>query len=298
MEQCIGRRAVIAGITGVMVTGRSAAPGAAQDKPVELFPGYPGYRGYVGGVDGVGDHARLDDLVALDAGFDRTAEDRANLDAGRRLGLAGGPHLWTFENWMAVEAERGFAPVCYWCAILRADERTPPVGVAPDPNDPRLAIGTPRTSWWRGALASERGLPASAVTGAFATDQHLRAYILLAHPGQHLNAAEVQAGAATTVDALNSVGGASPDARWLLTNALDQGGYAPTPASAAPDDQAFMLWSAFASVAVSMPGPVHSALLSQLQFAIDGWIADTAAGEAASLVAWIRDHDALPVVTG
>lgn len=77
---------------------------------VELYPGYPGYIGYVMSVDGVGDHACLEDLEDEDRSFDRKAEDDANLKAARSLSINGGSELWTWENWMAIEAERGMVP--------------------------------------------------------------------------------------------------------------------------------------------------------------------------------------------
>lgn len=297
MMRRLGRRDLVLSVPGGLLLSLSARSAYSQCQSIEIYPGYPGYRGYVTGVDGVGDHACLETLLALSPDFDQNREDRLNREAAIRLGLAGNPEVWTWENWMSVEAERGLSPVCYWCAFVEADRRVPPVGIAPTPGDPRLAIGNGTTSWWRAALARDRGLPEWSVTDLFPTDQHLRANVLLTNPSPHLNAEQLLAAAEAMVDGLNISGGATFDPVALLRVALDQGGYAPTPPTAAQDDQVIMLISAFLAVGTLMPDGVSSAFLSQLDLAIEGWLADRAMGETASLAAWILSNDAVPLVT-
>lgn len=107
---------------------------------VEVYPGYPGYRGLVTGIRPVGDHACLDDLKRLDSGFSRSDEDAKNRRAARNLGLAGIFTDWTWENWMAIEVERGDAPQCYSCLILDPSIQANTAGVEYDPTDPRILI--------------------------------------------------------------------------------------------------------------------------------------------------------------
>lgn len=126
---------------------------------MELSPGYPGYQGYVTGVDGPGDHACLEVLQLTAPSFDRDREDGENTTAAQRLGLSGAPDNWTWENRMAVEAERGLEPTCYSGAILNAPTHEGSVGpssVAPD--DPRLLLGGFGTTLALSRIEQEFGL--------------------------------------------------------------------------------------------------------------------------------------------
>ena len=205
---------------------------------VELYPRYPGYQGYVTGLDGVGDHACLDDLEAQNAVFSRRDEDAANLAAGRRLGLEGPVTTWTWENWLAVEAERGMTPTCYYCALANANQRPEPVGTPVQYDDPRLLLG--RIGEWNvlNRYTAERGLNYRNVPGV--TDYQLRAISGLANPGRHLSATQLLATYDSTLDFLFGPGGfLNPDP--LLPTLYDQGGYFPLPANASPADQEFAL---------------------------------------------------------
>jgi len=94
----------------------------------------------VTGIRPVGDHACLDDLKHLDPGFSRSDEDAKNRQAARNLGLTGTFSDWTWENWMAIEVERGDAPQCYSCLILDSSIQANTAGVEYDPTDPRVLI--------------------------------------------------------------------------------------------------------------------------------------------------------------
>ncbi len=138
----INRRTLLGGTAGWALHATLPRDVDAQCEAVEVYPGYPGYRGYITGLDGVGDIACLDDLEALDSNFDRAAEDTANLAAAARLKLTGSPETWTWENWMAIEAERRLVPTtCYACAITAASNRPPPTRAPVQSNDPRLLLG-------------------------------------------------------------------------------------------------------------------------------------------------------------
>ena len=151
------RRAVIAGAGALTLRAAVGDLTSAQCSEVEVFPGYPGFRGYVTGVDGFGDVACLAELEASDSGFDRDDVNRLNQAAASRLGIAGQPTDWTWENWMAIEAERGLAQTCYSCAIEDGAVRGEPSQSIIPPNDPRLL-----NPWAARSLTYARqGLPGS-----------------------------------------------------------------------------------------------------------------------------------------
>lgn len=86
---------------------------------VELAPGYPGYRGFVTGLFGPGEATCLEELQRRNPWFDRGQQDAENLAAAARLGLAGDPSHWVWENWLAIEAKRGLPLTCYIDAYRR-----------------------------------------------------------------------------------------------------------------------------------------------------------------------------------
>jgi len=273
----------------------ASAPAVPAPAPgcelVELYPGYPGYRGYVTGLDGLGDYACLEELERMNYGFNRQAVDAANLTAAQRVGLAGQPVEWTWENWMAIEAELGYPPTCYACAILAAPQRTPTSGVTAIPGDPRLLIGDMWGSAAVSTLSAERGIPAWRVTSVVPTDRVLRALVGMAHPGRHLTAAQIAEGSGAVLDGLVTPGNFLDVAR-LWDNLIDQGGYAPTPHRAHPDDQVLMIMlGAEALAGFSVPF-VSTGLYNQLQRSGTEWNAAALSGPTVSFAEWIRQSGA------
>ncbi|MDQ3523852.1 MAG: hypothetical protein M3451_02225 [Chloroflexota bacterium] len=112
---------------------------------VELYPGYPGYRGNITGVmphyGGLGDYECMHILEQDFPQFDRAQEDRANQQAADALGINGPMNLWTWENWMLIEAERGLVPSCYTCLMLDTTSTPHRMNVYPDPDDYRILTG-------------------------------------------------------------------------------------------------------------------------------------------------------------
>jgi len=236
---------------------------------VELYPGYPTYRGYVTGVDGVGDFACLQDLEVASPSFDRVHEDAANLAAARRLGLAGGPELWTWENWMAVEAERGLPPTCYSCAVLQAANRPEPTGTPVAWDDPRLLIGTYGST----------------------TFVRLRAMNGMANSGRHLNAEQHREAYDPWVDAL-SAKGSYVNVGLLWDGLVAQGGYAPTPADAHPDDQVFMVAAGLDALSDFLTPTSRTMTRARLQNEIVEWQADGLSGGSLSFAEFLRQRGA------
>lgn len=234
----ITRRAVLGRCLGGALLTTPGARAGAQCTLVELAPGYPGYGGNVTGVDGPGDAACVEDLERTDAGFDQAREDAENLAAAGRLGLAGGPNEWTWENWMAVEVEGGLPPTCYACAIRNAPTRLPAPRRAPVRwDDPRLLVGSYGTTQALSLLLAKHGLPPSTFGSMLQYDHELRALTGLVFPG-HWSAPQVLDGYDALVTTFGA-GGQTVDVPRALDALLTQGGYVPTPPTAHPEDQVF-----------------------------------------------------------
>ncbi len=170
-------------------TNAVALAAAAQCELVELYPGYPGYQGFVTGVDGVGDYACLEDLESADATFSKSRQDRLNREAAEELDITGSMDVWTWENWLAIEAERGLTPTCYYCAFAAAEARPEPRDVPRDPSDPRLLAGR-----FGETTINQRYFEERDMISRFAyqwEDYQLRALAGLAFPSDHPNAEQL-----------------------------------------------------------------------------------------------------------
>jgi hypothetical protein len=265
-------------------------PSSAGCALVELVPGYPGYAGYVTGLDGVGDHACLEDLVAADPTFDREAMDSYHLITAGYIGLAGGPTDWTWENWMAIEAQLGLPATCYSCAIANAPYRDEPVGTGISPNDPRLLIGSFGTT-----IALDRLLPpfqpgSTALRSTLPYDHYLRAAAGPGNPGEHLNAAEVWAQYEAAIAAIAADKWFDP--QMMYQSILTQGGYVPVPPAAHPQDQVFVARMVIEVMARTTMDPVAgNAFVARFDYSADAWLAsrlDNASAPETGLAEWLR----------
>ena len=234
----------------------TTAPSSKDCQLVELYPGYPGYSGYVAGVDGPGEVACLDDLIATDPSFEKIAEDAANRAAARAIELAGLPADWTWENWMAIEAERGLPLTCYSC-LFRDDDPQPVLPrAASEPSDPRLLMGgygTTDAISQSAALADMGPMATNFIREQFRADHMLRAFVGLTWPGHHT--AEEMIGAYDTLfEGIAGPGNAliGFEAQQMWETILIQGGYAPTPSTAHIDDQLYMVRTSVEAICVSL----------------------------------------------
>lgn len=246
---------------------RSRQGSSQECEMVELYPGYPGYRGYVTGLDGVGDHACLNDLLAEDAFFSRDEEDRENRRAGRRLGIQSSFDEWTWENWLAVEAERGMTPTCYACALFNADERAEPRNTPVLRDDPRLLLGELGEDSVYRRYAAKNNI---STTGFVLDDYQLRAIIGMANPGEHLNATELLDGYENLLDQLHSPG-QFLDAARMCRMLAKGGGYFPVPENAAADDQVFAVLVGLLGIQPFAVPDFFEGTMSHFERLITGW---------------------------
>lgn len=260
---------------------------------VELHPGYPGYQGYVTGVEGIGDHACLEDLEARNANFSKTREDKANLDAARAIGLSGGPDLWTWENWMQIEAERGMTPTCYTCAGF-AGIRAEPTGTGIGYDDPRLILGmgslgtvTIHRAWER-----ENGL--STWASRRTTDFELM--IIVRTFNGPLNAEEV---IEIAMDSLGGLYGTTNgtasrvDTQGAWDRMVERGGYFDVPGSAAIDDQLAIMFLSVLGLEQCMGFQNADYLRTKLTSAMDDWLLELSTGDyRGSFAEYLQDLDA------
>lgn len=225
-------------------TNVGALATAAQCTLVELYPGYPGYQGFVTGVDGMGDHVCLEDLESQNPSFSKSREDRLNRAAAETLGIKGPMNVWTWENWMAIEAERDLIPTCYSCAFVAGDARLEPQGVSPDSDDPRLLAGRLLGTTIADRYATENGI---FYRGTPLEDYQLRAWAYLVFTDDHPNADDLLKHYETLLDAWHSAigdGGLSlyDSIDDMCRTLIEQGGYFPVPSTAHPDDQLFAMY--------------------------------------------------------
>lgn len=278
------RRILIGSAAGSVLAATVRRPTRAQCQAVELRPGYPGYAGYVTGLAGFGDAACLDTLLIENPGFDHAVEDAENLAAASRLGVDGTPDEWPWENWMAIEAERGTWPTCYSCAIFGA---TPRSGFPADwviPDDPRLLIGGYATTTAVDRLSAEFGR----LDSLFPYDRHLRAVAGLLQPG-YLDPwamLETYRGIAAAVTSTQYI-----DVHYLWGSLIEQGGYAPVPTSATMEDQEFMIWTALEAVANFMPDDSAATAGRMMEAATQSWRIGVLEGSDTPLRVFLQSSD-------
>ena len=215
---------------------------------VPLYPGYPGYRGYLPDTVGLLEWACPDDFTAIRQGFSKESEDRANLRSAGALGIDGIAEDWTWEHWMAIEAERGLTPTCYTCMLLGPA----PTYFGPDPqrldthDDARYLLGTPESTEIALRWFDKNGIPQGSL-GTILTDYELRALSGIMAAGGYLNAEQVLAASEEVLEIWYCVEKPCQylDGTSLCRTLIQQGGYVPTPDEAAYPDQAFTVLLGF-----------------------------------------------------
>ena len=282
----------------------TVAPSSTGCELVELYLGYPGYRGYVAGIDGPGEVACLADLIAADPGFDRAAEDAANLAAARAIGLSGTPKDWTWENWMAIEAERGLPPICYSCLFRDPGPQEGGQKAAWDPADPRLQMGGYGTTQAIAAAIARTGAePGGNIEGFFQSmldpddeddlgaDHVLRALVGATWPGHHT--------APEMLSAYDEVFAILMDMETQITydhiweSMLAQGGYAPTPPGVDIEDQLYMIRTGMEAWCAGTTPDICETELSlydefEKKFLVE--VGSAQLGADMSYAAWLREN--------
>jgi hypothetical protein len=254
---------------------------------IELYPGYPGYRGFVAGLAGPGEVACLEQLQRDFPWFDRDREDQENAAAAVRLGLAGGPKDWVWENWLAIEAERGLPLTCYICAreqfAAGASFQAAPV----NPNDVRLLVGSFGSSELLYRLAGRYSIEMWQMDYYVTNDYQLRAVAWIANAPRHINAQELQ----STYEVIGAAIAAGQVTWWQVMGiALDQGGYAPTPSHAAIKDQVFLLTTALEAQALGINPLSARSLWARFNAFVTEWISERGTGSMQGLGEYIREH--------
>ena len=274
------------GMTGSDYSGPTpvVALQTATCTPVELKPGYPGYRGFVTGLYGPGEVACLQELQRLYPWFDREQEDAGNAAAAERLGLAGGPSTWVWENWLAIEDERGLPVTCYVDAYQAMAQGTPFAQAQITPFDARTLVGAIGSSDLMGRTAVATGVDTYALERMFLTDYELRAEAWWATGSQHNNAAQLHSAINEYVAWIYSPDGGAPLTTELLELVKTQGGYAPVPESACPLDQIILAGTTVEAAYYGfIPDQLASAMVSTFKAHVDQWLAERARGSTQPL---------------
>ena len=246
---------------------------------MELNPGYPGYRGFVSGLAGPGEVACLEQLKREYPWFDRDREDQENAAAAVRLGLAGGPKDWVWENWLAIEGERGLPITCYTCAQEKIAAGEPYEAAPVGPNDVRLLVGTFGSNELLFRVAARNRVEMWVMDSFGSTDYQLRAMAWTAYRGYHVNAWQLDSAYDTLVDWITG----QYQAPQAFLIALTQGGYAPTPPQAAFEDQIFLLATALEAQASSMSDVMANARRRQFDALVRQWASERGGGSTQGL---------------
>jgi len=260
----------------------------------------------VTGIDGPAEFACLSDLIAADPGFDQAAVDAANLAAAKSIGLAGSPVDWTWENWMAIEAERGLLPTCYSCLFQDLDPPPSRESAAWDAADPRLQMGGYGTSEALSQAATRAGLGLNSAAffedmfdpndqDTLGADHVLRAFVGLGWSGHH-TAPEML----DLYDALFTQYAESDsiffDPGQMWETILDQGGYAPTPPTAHLDDQMFMVRTSAEAICSQMAEDTCDAWLAYYDGIEARFLTEVSrSGPDVSYADWLREEIGNPL---
>lgn len=253
---------------------------------VELRPGYPQYRGLVTGLSqqwgGLGDWECLETLERNFPQFDKAEQDRLNIEAARYLGINGEPEVWLWENWMAIEAQRGLPIQCYACLLV--DPTIVPINtsITQDWTDPRILAG-----FMDSLSAVELYLPTAQMRSNFVDNYQMRAHAFLVL-GPSANATEV----------LTIYQGIGQSEYWYSFNnagsyIYEVGGYAWVSENAYPEDQIFGVFWAVHTGLYLHPASVRNSVIAMLDQGILGWRAELVTGSSESLVSYLKRETSL-----
>jgi hypothetical protein len=259
-------------IGSVQLSAIAQAGNLARCEVVVLYPGYPGYTGNLPDTKYGGETACLADLEARDPAFSRTTVDAVNRAAALRLGIRGDVEDWTWEAWMAIEADRGLTSHCHSCVYMNGID-----GVAAGPpvplNDPRRQLGTFDDHYLARSWLNEKGY-SLALIERMPSDDQMRAlfgiFYGLDNRSPYPTASELPASAASFFDLLFN-GNGFLDTQKLWRELIAQGGYVPTPAGATEIDQVYVIAEGLFAMSPYMVNSAADILISLLQKSVDDW---------------------------
>ena len=286
-------------LTGVLQSMAFDSAGAqsncTDDELIPLYPGYPGFRGYLPDTVGQLEWLCPDELDRLNPRFYRRTEDRRSRGAAEALGIAGVKEDWTWENWMAIEAERGLPSTCFACAIFNPPAfslREPP-GRVDRSSDPRYLISSLAEKNIALRWADSIGGNTASILNSAPTDLQIKALSGLTAAGDYLTAQEVVNLSEELLALLFGIEEGPVfrfDTGKACRNLFDQHGYAPTPEDASVDDQIFTMVAGFHGISFLLPtntANIHQSMLSRL---IQDWQMEVMSEvRTPSLGEWLQD---------
>ena len=262
---------------------------------VQLYAGYPGYRGNITGVmaqwGGQGDYECLEVLESRDPGFDKRSEDRANQRAADDLGIDGSMDIWTWENWMLIESERGMTLNCYTCLMFDSDETPLNPELHSDSGDIRVLTGLPgHTLAIDAILVGLYGHASVAgIHSYFKQDDYaLRALAYM--QDWTMNASELYEEMTAWVETAAGVStGYSPiDYEAVLQTAVwDLGGYVNVPADTSPLDQEVLMWFSILASTIPLADDMEVLVVEAFSSSLTGWNAE---GNRGTLRSYMQDE--------
>lgn len=246
---------------------------------VQLYPGYPGYRGNITGVmahwGGQGDYECLELLEEADPGFSKSREDRRNERAANDLGIGGSMEVWTWENWMLIESERGMTPSCYTCLMFDSEEAPLNPEFHSDSGDIRVMTGLPgHTVAIDSILVDLYGHSSVAnVHSYFKQDDYvLRALAYM--QDWTMNATELYGEMTAWIEIAGggSTGYAPIDYEAVLQTAVwDLGGYVRVSADTAVLDQEVLMWFSILASTIPLMDDMELVVIDAFSSSLTGW---------------------------
>lgn len=155
------------------------------------------------------------------------------------LGISGDANVWSWENWLLIEDERGLPPTWYSGTFDEAPNRAKPRDTDVSSNDPRLVCGELGSSNFASEWRNEHNYNG----GLIMQDYELRSLAVLSTQDGYINSEEIIENQSTILDEIyTSTGGYYIDPRGVSDELISRGGEFEVPNGLLGEDQIFIFY--------------------------------------------------------
>ena len=155
-----------------------------------------------------------------------------------------------------------------------------------DEFDVRVLVGSIDSNDLLGRTAERLDVPNYALQRTFQTHYYLRVTAWSATGLAHANAPAILVAIDPLIEWMNSPGGGIPILHERITT---QGGYAPVPHDACPDDQIFI--ATMTLPPYQFPGQVHNAMVNSLHTSAKLWLGELVQGTDESFRRFLKRNN-------